>query len=154
MKALFLLWSLAWLVIAEARVDILWGGVVAIPVACWCSYRLRPDMTCRPQLARLPGFLAFFVCHSFSAGMSVAWRALRPRPGLNPLLLEYPLRLPAGAREVLLATISLLPGTLSSRIEGEILHVHALDEAGAYESLVDAEVRVAYLFGLDSGGVS
>lgn len=153
MKALFLLWGLAWVVIAEARVDILWGGVVAVPLACWCSYRLRQDMTHRLHLARLPGFLIFFVRHSLSAGMNVALRALRPQPGLNPLLLDYPLRLPAGAREVLLATISLLPGTLSSRVEGDTLYVHALDEHGARESVIEAEARVAHLFGLDSGGV-
>ena len=49
-------------------------------------------------------------------------------------------------------TVTLLPGTLSADLRGQILVVHVLDARGpAAERLALLERRVADLFGLDHG---
>lgn len=142
-----LLTALAWAVVTEGRTDTLWGGLVAVPVALWAARRVATGAVV-PRPRRIPAFLLFFLRHSLSAGVRVAWLAVRPRPALNPVLLEYPFRLPPGPREVFVATVSLLPGTLSARLVGETLHVHALEAAGADAAVARAELRVRTLFGL------
>jgi len=47
-------------------------------------------------------------------------------------------------------TVSLLPGTLSVELDGEILRVHALDKTGAIdEQLNMLENRLADIFGFE-----
>jgi len=139
--------ALAWCVIAEGRTQTLWGGIFAIPVSLWVGIRLGLGAVA-PRPTRVPGFLMFFVGRSLVAGARVAWLALRPRPNLDPALIAYPLRLPVGAKEVFMATVSLLPGTLAARVTGDTLHVHTLNAAAARSDVVETERRVAWLFGI------
>jgi len=73
-------------------------------------------------------FAAFFIWQSLRGGADVARRAIDPRLPIAPILIEFPLRLPPGLPRVMfINSSSLLPGTLSADLEGNVLKVHALD---------------------------
>jgi multicomponent Na+:H+ antiporter subunit E len=68
----------------------------------------------------------------------VAGRILRPQMPLNPGFRRYPMRLRGRpARLLFLNSVSLLPGTLSADLDGDVLQVHALDSTAD----IDAELR-------------
>ncbi len=140
---LALLW---WALAGEAA----WAfGVPIVLLALGASLALQPAPRVRLRPAALLRFAAFFVVQSVRAGIDVARRALSPCPSLAPALLDYRLRLPPGAARVFLAdTVSLLPGTLSAELVGNLLRVHVLDERMPVElGLRATETRVAALFG-------
>jgi multicomponent Na+:H+ antiporter subunit E len=68
---------------------------------------------------------------------------------IDPGFVDYPLHLTGSAPRVLFAnTISLLPGTLSARLVGDTLQVHALDATTSVQTdLHELETRVGALFG-------
>jgi multicomponent Na+:H+ antiporter subunit E len=94
------------------------------------------------------GFVPFFLWHSLKGGVDVAWRAFHPRLPITPELIEYPLRLPPGLpRVILVNTVSLLPGTLSAELGGQVLKVHVLDSLGDFlAELETLEQRVGCMF--------
>lgn len=143
--------AFAWIVVAEGHVPTLWGGLVAVPAAIWAGRRLAVGGL-RPRLARVPGFVLFFLISSLVGGSRVAWLSIRPRLAIDPDVVVYPLRLPPGPKEVFVTVVNLLPGTLSARIAGDTLYVHALEEAGARRALEQTERRVAVLFGIAGAG--
>lgn len=89
-------------------------------------------------------------------GLDVARRAMARDVRLDPDLLEYPLRSPAGtARVFFMILISLLPGTLSANLQGDLLMVHVLDRRQDMQSaLARLEENVARIFSmrLNHGG--
>ncbi len=93
-------------------------------------------------------FSGYFIGRSFLGGLDVAWRALHPGGRLAPVWIEHPLRLPAGEpRVVMLAAISLLPGTLAADVDGDTLLVHALMPQAEAE-IGRLEQRVAAVYGI------
>lgn len=103
-------------------------------------------------------FVPFFLWHSLRGGVDVAGRALRWQPSIRPGLTEYRLRLsPEPARVFMMNAVSLLPGTLSARLQGACLVVHVLNEAAPHANGLRAlEKRVGRIFGQnmsDGGGV-
>lgn len=100
---------------------------------------------------RLVGFAGFFVLESFRGGLDVARRTLDPRLPITPRFFTHRIRLPAGQPSTLLiAIITLLPGTLSAELEaGErVLVVHALGGGGP-DDVDRLEARIAWLFSLN-----
>lgn len=95
-------------------------------------------------------FMPFFVWHSLKGGVDVAIRAFQPSLPLDPLLVDYPLRLPPGPAPVFMANVaSLLPGTLAAGIHGDRLQVHVLDRRGDFRGELEAlEGRIAAIFRL------
>lgn len=85
-----------------------------------------------------------FVVGSVHGGLDVARRALAPRVRIAPCVMEYTLRLPEGtARNLLLGTLTLMPGTLAIADEGQRLELHVIagrgglaDEVAALEAAV------------------
>jgi multicomponent Na+:H+ antiporter subunit E len=71
---------------------------------------------------------------------------------ITPELIEYPLRLPPGLQRVILVnTVSLLPGTLSAELGGQVLKVHVLDSLGDFLVELQAlEQRVGCMFRSDA----
>lgn len=128
------LYALLWTLLAEGRG---WGlGVPSILLAAWLSLwlGLRPW---HPSLLALPGFVGFFLGRMIAGGWDVAVRALHPRRPLHPAWLCYTLQSRSPRVRLLLsALVGLLPGTLASRIEGERMHVHVLDERQAWQPTV------------------
>ena len=137
-----------WAVLTEAAG---WGfGVPVALVAAWVSLRLAPPAVYPIRLGALPRFVAWFVLQSARAGMDVAWRTLHPALPLCPGLVQHRPSLPAGAPLWwLMLVVSLLPGTLSVRLEAGMLTLHCLDTAGDLAGeLRRAEHELARLFGL------
>lgn len=79
----------------------------------------------------LAGWLRFapwFVGRSLAGGLDVLRRALIPGRRLDPDWVTFDTTLDTPpARHLLAATVSLLPGTLVARLEGQRLTVHVLD---------------------------
>lgn len=126
-------------------------GFATIAAALAVSIALHPPGMHRVRVGRVPGFFIFFLAQSIRGGIQVAAMALRPRMALHPEILELRLRLPHEAERIFLASIlSLLPGTLSAGLAGNLLHLHVLDSRHPIEEEVRAaEHRVARLFGTE-----
>lgn len=142
--------SLGWWIISEGQPAALVAGVPAVLAAAALSLTLAPPARHLPRLPGLLLFLGFFIRQSMAAGVDVAWRILQPVPRCNPAMSRVVLHLPAGAPRWLLADcMSLLPGTLSVALEGNVLVLHRLggDCPGAADVRA-VERRIARLFGL------
>jgi multicomponent Na+:H+ antiporter subunit E len=124
-------------------------GVPLAALAAAVSLWLTPPARHVPRLRRLPAFAAYFLLQSLRAGWDVARRTLHPRLPLRPGLLRLPARLPDGAPTWwLMITLSLLPGTLSVRLDGRTLEVHCLDAGSdAAADVHAAQIQLAALFG-------
>jgi multicomponent Na+:H+ antiporter subunit E len=126
-----------------------WGlGAVVVIAALIVSLRLLPAGPNHISLLSLFAFSIFFIVRSVIAGTQVARFALRPRLDMRPVMLHIPLRLKHEPERVFLAsTLSLLPGTLTAGLEGQMLRLHVLDERmPAEEEVREVERRVARLF--------
>jgi multicomponent Na+:H+ antiporter subunit E len=141
-----------WWALAEGEAALWTLGAPAIAAGLAASLVLSPQgRGPRLRLRAVPAFAAFFAAGSLRGGVDVAARVLRRRPGLDPAFLEYRLRLPPGApRHLFAVTLSLLPGTLSTKLADDMLTVHVLDaRLAAGEVLGGLEERVGALFGPD-----
>ena len=127
-------------VLLAALVSALSSARVGVGTDRWTSWSLRGVLRLVP----------FFLWYSLRGGTDVAFRAFAPTMPLAPDLVDYPLRLPPGRAQVLMANLtSLMPGTLSVLIQDRFLRVHVLNLHGAYESdLESLERHVAAVFRL------
>jgi multicomponent Na+:H+ antiporter subunit E len=139
-----------WWVISEGEFASLAVGVIAASVAAVLSYVLMPESLPRLSLAGVVRFVGFFLAQSALGGLDVSMRALKPSLPIDPGTLTYSMRLEPSALRVLFAnTLSLLPGTLSARLVGDDLVVHALDRKSVgTEAIARVEERVADMFGI------
>lgn len=88
----------------------------------------------------LPAFAWFFLGRSLLAGIDVARRTLSPTMPLSPAMVRFPTELPPGRACVLLvATLTLLPGTLGVDLDGNIVTLHVLDD----RTDIERDIRVA-----------
>lgn len=142
------LFAAAWLILAGADPGSWIIGGPAVLGATWASLALAAPRQGSFSLVGLLRFLPYFLWASLSGGIDVAQRVLRPRLPIEPGLHQYPMRLrDPGARVVFVNTISLLPGTLSADLDGDLVRVHALDaKADVGGELEVLERRVAAIF--------
>jgi multicomponent Na+:H+ antiporter subunit E len=141
------LFGVLWWAIAEGR-PVSWPFVVlGVAAATAGSVALWPAAPWR--LRGLMHFGLFFLTQSVRGGVDVSLRALLPwgrvRPGFErrELTLEDP-----QARLLMTNALSLLPGTLSARLDDGRLVVHLLDmESEARRSIDLLESHVAGLIG-------
>jgi len=126
-------------------------GVPTVLTATVLSFKLSPSLTWRIHPIGAIQFGGSFLWHSLLGGVDVARRVFHPRLPLQPGLITYTLRLPAGAARVFLAnSVSLHPGTLSAELDGTTLTVHTLDtEMPVLENLQLLEGHVAKMLGLE-----
>jgi multicomponent Na+:H+ antiporter subunit E len=124
-------------------------GVPVVLIAALASLGLAPEPLPRLRLIPLLAFVPFFIVQSVRGGADVAWRALRPAMPLAPGFTTFPLTAMAPAERIAFALIvSLLPGTLSARLEADELRVHVLDaRLPIEESLARLSDRLARVFG-------
>ena len=143
------LFAALWWVLALGRADSWDVGVVAVALALAASLRLMPPARGRLSALGLVAFVGFFLVHSVKAGIQVAAMALRPRLDLAAGVVDVPLELPPGpARVVLAHTLTLLPGTLSVRLEGDWLRLHVLDlRLPVVEEVREIEAAIARIQG-------
>jgi multicomponent Na+:H+ antiporter subunit E len=120
---------LVWLILTGDSPADLPVGVAAALAATWVSLRLMPPhhgKTMRPL--KTMQFVLRFLIQAVVAGTDVARRALDPRLPLQPGLVTFRSRLPAGGeREAFCAITSLLPGTLPAGESADELIIHCLD---------------------------
>lgn len=144
---------LLWLLLAEGNLASLLVGIPFIALAWWV-YRIQRASNLISLSFSLSGafrFLVFFLWESLRGGLDVAARVWRPRIPLSPAFVEYQVIFPDGPiRVVFLYTISLLPGTLSVKMdEHNCLKIHTLDASGDMQGeLAKLEARVCDLFAL------
>jgi multicomponent Na+:H+ antiporter subunit E len=145
--------GLLWIALAG---DFAAGWIIGLPsvlvAAAWSARRNRSATTpWRP--GGIAVFVPYFLFHSVASGLDVAVRALRPDMRLHPGFIRYKTCLPDGApRRLFLNTVTLMPGTLSTVLEGAELVVHVLDADGPVQaSLRQLERRVAACFAVNQG---
>lgn len=141
-----LLFSIMWWALADGTAGSWWIGVPAVVCAVIVSVALVPSSEI--VWREVMGFVPFFLWHSLKGGADVARRAFHPRMPIAPELIEYPLRLPCLSQVTMINITSLLPGTLSAGIEGQVLKVHVLDGRGEFlTGLKELERRVGRMWG-------
>jgi multicomponent Na+:H+ antiporter subunit E len=148
--------TVVWWAVSEGETYGWYYGAVVVVLATVLSLHLRPPITGgtapRRLLERTGALLTlagWFVARSFVGGVDVARRALSRPLDLEPGLVRHELAIPPGqARTVVVGLISLLPGTLSAELDGDVLHVHALDVTTDVNAQVaELEVRVGRVSG-------
>lgn len=144
--ALGIVLALLWLALSGGEDWVF--GALAIAAVLVVSQGLAPLPAMRISPRGLARFLGFFLRGSMLGGADVARRALSPRLPLEVQRQCYRLAVPPGPpRAVFIGAVSLLPGTLSVRLQGDELLVHSIaGDAGV--TLRRLERRVAELFGL------
>lgn len=144
-----------------ALLAVLWWAVAegagaawpfAVPVvlaAAAASLRLQGARPWRMRPLAAARMAAWFLRRSLVAGSDVALRALGRRPRLAPAFVTLRTRLQGTPARVLLANaLSLVPGTLTTALDGAELHLHVLDRhAPAERELRELEDHIAALFG-------
>ena len=144
------IFALLWWVVSEGAGS--WAfGIPVILLAAATARFLQPVRGMHLRPVALIRFLGFFLYESLRGGVDVSRRALSPRMPLAPAMVEYRLRLPAGAPQVFLVdTLSLLPGTLSTDLRDDVICLHMLDAGMPIErELRRVEAHVAALFGVE-----
>lgn len=141
--SLLLLNALVWWVLAGPA----WGfGVFAIVLATAAGLALPAGQAVHYSVSGALWFSGYFLVQSVLGGVDVARRAFSPTLPLDLTWQRYPLRLQGDpARTLFINAISLLPGTLSAELEGDIVLVHGLT-AQSLEELATLESRVGHLF--------
>lgn len=139
-----------WVIIAEGDFSALHVGAAISVAAAAVSLVLLPGRLPAVRIAGLLRYIVFFATRSVAGGVDVAARALSPRMPLAPGMVDYPVRLDEGPMRVMFAhTVSLLPGTVSVRLEPDSVEIHALDcGSGLFDDLAAIEDRVADVFGV------
>lgn len=133
-----------WWILTEGNPSAPGAGALVVLAALIASIALPAPS---PPAWRPLGLLRLawiFAVGSVHGGLDVARRALAPRLPIAPCVMEYTLRLPEGApRNLLLGTLTLMPGTLAIADEGQRLELHVLaargglaDEIAALEASV------------------
>lgn len=127
------------------------AGAAAVLAAVVASFLMIPPLEVRWRLGGILRFIPFFLQQSIRGGVDVAWRALHPRLPILPAIIEHRMTIPEGLpRVVLVNTLSLLPGTVAARTDGDRLTVHLLDSRLSSRERTEAlEERVADVFGIE-----
>lgn len=127
-------------------------GLASIALASWLSWRMDViGVEHNPGLFswRLPVYWAWLVWQIVLANLDVARAVLDPRGHIHRRVLRVPARQSRELTRVTYAnSITLTPGTISLRLEGDEIMVHALTRAGA-EGVLSGEMgdRVCWLEG-------
>jgi multicomponent Na+:H+ antiporter subunit E len=139
------LFALLWVVLTGGPAESWLLGLPAVLTAAWVSGQASRSSSLRFSIWSSIRFIGFFLKASLTSGFDVVRRALRPKPGLDPDLIDYRLSLSTEAARIFMAdAISLLPGTLSADLAGVRLTIHVLDRNMPIRAELQAlEERVA-----------
>ncbi len=123
------------------------GGALTLFLPASAPHRLSPLGGVR--------FAKFAVVGILRGAVDVSRRSLSPKT-LQPGCLSWRTHLTKGRpRRLFAIAITLLPGTLTARIEGDMLTVHALDLSDATRAeLAALEAHIADLYRLEPKGVT
>jgi multicomponent Na+:H+ antiporter subunit E len=128
------IFSIGWLLLTEGSPRSWPLSLSVIMVSTAASLRLWPSGAMRFSLRGATRFAPYFLRQSILGGWDVALRALRPSMPVNPGFIRFEFELQADAARVFFAwTVSLLPGTVSARMENDGLQVHVLNRSEGVE---------------------
>jgi len=146
---------LLWWLFAEGDLQAWWLGALAVALATAASLKLMPPRHYVRPLTAL-AFALFFLRNSIVSGWQVARLALDPRRRPHPHCVAVTLTLPEGAPRLIVAgALGLMPGTLSVRLDGAALTVHAIDAGIPVAAEAAAlEAQVARMIGLETGSAA
>jgi multicomponent Na+:H+ antiporter subunit E len=117
-----------WFVIAQGQADAWLIGVPAVILAAMVSFSLSRNALPRLSVGGLFHFTVMFLRESIRGGIDVTRRTLSPVLQIQPGFIRYPLVLEVPLQRVLFVNcVSLLPGTLASRLDEDVLELHLLD---------------------------
>jgi len=160
-----LFFAALWWLLTKGDVSSWVIGIIVVPFSAWLSLilfkdtRFRKDSSAhsvsqiqRIYVLRLFCFLPFFLLKSIAGGWQTAKLAVRPSMPVNPGFFRYNLRLQGSfARLFFMHLVSLLPGTVSAKLEDDQLLIHALDMTSKNnEEMNQCEQQVAKLFSGES----
>jgi len=142
--------ALLWWIIVQGQVGSWLIGLPAVALAAAASVYFGGADLPRISLAGLSRFIVFFLRESVRGGFDVARRTLAPRLRIQPGFKNYRIRLnEPWARVLFINCISLLPGTLAARLDGDQVELHLLDAGeDPAPDLIRLEQAIARLFGL------
>ncbi|MGD8576222.1 MAG: Na+/H+ antiporter subunit E [Thiohalophilus sp.] len=145
-----LIWLLLlWWILSAGASESLWLGIPTAMILAVLSLVILPPVDFSwPAFFR---FVPFFIIHSLRGGMDVGRRAFHPALPISPELIEYSTNLPNGIPRVFFSNIiNLLPGTLSTGFDGDLLQIHVLDHGGRhFDEIAVIESRVARIFNVE-----
>lgn len=136
--------AFVWAILAGGK-----GWAVGVPVICLATaVSFQSAKASSWSLAGIARFLPYFIWNSLRGGVDVAARALNPRLPIDPAVLRYTMKLDDTKARVLMANaVTLLPGTLSADLQGNVLEVHVLSASDSSQAtLAVLERRVADVF--------
>ncbi|MEM1387045.1 MAG: Na+/H+ antiporter subunit E [Pseudomonadota bacterium] len=125
--------------------SVLGGAAIAAFLPEQPANRIKPGRVLR--------FTRFAIWGVLRGAVEVGLRSLRP-DRLSPGMVHYDTSLPEGPpRRTFALMITLMPGTLTARLDGARLDVHAMALSDATRTeLRQLEAEVAALYGLDFAG--
>jgi multicomponent Na+:H+ antiporter subunit E len=143
-----ILFALIWWILTDGAVNSWWVGIPVVLLATWVSILLLPAASF--SLIGMIRFVPFFLWQSLRGGIDVAKRALHPKLPISPVFITHRWQLPLNRSRIFMAnTVSLLPGTLSTKLDETHLYVHVLDKNSSFHKELDrVEKRVADVFGI------
>ena len=117
-----------WFVITQGQADAWLIGVPTVILAVIVSVILSGYALPRLSVSGLFHFVIMFLRESISGGVDVTRRTLSPTLQIQPGFIRYPFVLEAHLHRVLFVNcVSLLPGTLASRLDEDSVELHLLD---------------------------
>lgn len=132
--ALFFILLAVWLLLSGHYTPVLIGlGVFSSAFVVWLAWRMRivdPEGVPVQLLPRVPFYAPWLAKEVFLANIDVAKRTLTPgRPNVSPELFDVETSQRSDLGRVLYAnSITLTPGTVSIRVYGHKITVHAIAE--------------------------
>lgn len=141
---------LVWWVMTEGDISGLGPGAAIVVLVGMLSCKLYPPSSYRLHPLGTLAFAGYFIFRSVVAGLDVTRRLISPSLPINPGYFVVKTSLPEGSPRWLLAnTLSLMPGTLSVRLQEASLELHCLDlDLAIEEDVRSTERKVAGVFGL------
>jgi len=124
-------------------------GVPTVALAVWATRQhASDDASPTVRYRAIPGFVLYFMSRSLVAGVDVARRTLAPSLPIAPRLQSVHTTLPDGLPRVLLvAVLSLMPGSLGVSLEENEIELHVLDaRTDVIADVRRTEARIARLF--------
>lgn len=137
-----------WFAIAQGQAGAWLIGVPTVIVAVLVSIKLSGYTWPRLSISGLFHFVVMFLRESIKGGIDVTRRTLAPALNVQPGFLHYPLVLEVPFQRVLFVNcVSLLPGTLASRLDGDSVELHLLStEQDPLPQLRKIERAIAGIF--------
>lgn len=104
------------------------AGAAALVLSLWLSPPAVPGGHYLSRAGHLVRLLLWFLGHSVLGGLDVSRRILARRVDVVPEVQRHPLLLqPGHQRQIALAMVSLMPGTLMVSMEEDTALIHVLD---------------------------